>query len=520
MKRFCWIAAICAVTTIGCGGGHKPASAVAQAGSDQAAKTPAAGGVLLGEAGNKPLQNPSEHSPDERSGTAGRNGAASTTEVTLPAEIAQAGQQQQNVVADQVGARALPVQPAAAKGAPDTSAQSPAADTIAAVVKRIEQLQGTVEYDDAKNLVGVNLIDCGAGDEDLALLASIPTLKKLSVSGAKITDAGVEHISKMTGLVELVLQNTDATNAGIAKLVALKNLRLLNLQRTSYMTDDALAVIAKMPSIQYLEVLYNNIGNDALKHIGQMKQLRSLDIRGCVYINNEGLEHITGLNNLRALRLRQTVLGDEGLQKLAALPNLINLWIEDALISDDGLAVLPKLANLEDLTIFRCSNVTDEGLKHLKPLQKLRQLNLRDLSINGSGLAHITGAKGLRRLNLSETAIDDAALEHVAQLHSLAWLDLWHTQVTDSGMAALARLKSLQYLRLTDTAVGDAGMEHLAKLPALETLDLELTKVTDKSIEYLKQLPTLKRLVLTQSQMTEKGVEQLRKALPKCQIVF
>ena len=69
--------------------------------------------------------------------------------------------------------------PATARAEPD----DPAA------VAAMEKIDGKLTFDDAKNVVGLDLADAQATDADLAHLAGLPNLVRLELWGADISDA-------------------------------------------------------------------------------------------------------------------------------------------------------------------------------------------------------------------------------------------------------------------------------------------------------------------------------------------
>ncbi|HOA53917.1 MAG TPA: hypothetical protein PKI05_16810, partial [Thermogutta sp.] len=89
---------------------------------------------------------------------------------------------------------------------------------VEALVKRVEQLGGKIEYDQNKNPVAVDLFQRQATDEDLALIAKVPTIRRVSLWGAEIHDTGIQELTKLPQLEWLVLENTNITNDGVKTL--------------------------------------------------------------------------------------------------------------------------------------------------------------------------------------------------------------------------------------------------------------------------------------------------------------
>lgn len=82
----------------------------------------------------------------------------------------------------------------------------------------------------------------------------------------KITDAGLEILKSLPWLTELNLGACDITNAGIEHLKALAHLKSLSL------------------------IFCNRISDEALRTVGKLRELESLDIQGCVHITHSGID--------------------------------------------------------------------------------------------------------------------------------------------------------------------------------------------------------------------------------------
>jgi F-box/leucine-rich repeat protein 14 len=134
-------------------------------------------------------------------------------------------------------------------------------------------------------------------------------------------------------------------------------------------------------------------------------------------------------------------------------------------LGDDDLAVLTKLPhlqwlNLRGINAFK-GTLSDDGLRHLSQLTRLRHLNLS-----------------------ANTRLTDASLPPLKNLHRLEWLDLSMTNVTDDGIGHLQSLPVLRRLRVPSTTwrlgpdgnrinirnVTTDGLRKLAGMP-LESLD-------------------------------------------------
>jgi hypothetical protein len=101
--------------------------------------------------------------------------------------------------------------------------------------------------------------------------------------------------------------------------------------------------------------------------------------------------------------------------------------------------------------------------------------------------------------------VTDAGLKQLKDLSNLLELDLSETRITDAGLVHLKELPDLTRLSLRGTEVTDTGLEHIE---ALTPLGRRSTR----------GWPERGGLNLIDTQVTEDGVRNFRKALPNCNI--
>jgi YHS domain-containing protein len=90
------------------------------------------------------------------------------------------------------------------------------------------------------------------GDAALAKLAVIgPNLRWLDLAGTRISDAGLAPIAAMSNLKRLHLERTGVTDAGLAVLSGLAGLEYLNLYGTE-VTDAGLDSLEKLPALKQI----------------------------------------------------------------------------------------------------------------------------------------------------------------------------------------------------------------------------------------------------------------------------
>ena len=153
---------------------------------------------------------------------------------------------------------AAPAQAPAAEAPPAPAAPAaPAAPDNAPVAALEKELSVSIlplaQNDPALSFNCVNVAD-KFGDAELAKFAPIAArMSEMNLARSKVTDAGLAAIAAMPQLKKLHLQNTVVTDAGIDHLTGLAQLEYLNLFNTK-VTDAALAKLEKLPALKHLYV--------------------------------------------------------------------------------------------------------------------------------------------------------------------------------------------------------------------------------------------------------------------------
>lgn len=136
-------------------------------------------------------------------------------------------------------------------------------------------------------------------------------------------------------------------------------------------------------------------------------------------------------------------------------------------LGDTEVALLPVFDGFLFVDLDR-SRVTDEGLRHLRGMRKLRRLSLVDTPVGDDGLAHLTDLPELTDLDLSSTQVTDAGAEHLIEMSQLRYLSLARTRLTDAGLARLQTIRSLHGLDVGGTQVTAGAIAALRRaLPEL-----------------------------------------------------
>ena len=115
------------------------------------------------------------------------------------------------------------------------------------------------------------------------------------------------------------------------------------------------------------------------------------------------------------------------------------IGLETITVSDAGMGRIGVLDQLEVLKIdhsnvLSVGRVTDEMLRHLSGLRRLKSLAILGAPMSGVGLKYIQGLPSLTTIELEFSEISDAGLVSIADMPQLETLDLGFTRITDEGL--------------------------------------------------------------------------------------
>lgn len=208
----------------------------------------------------------------------------------------------------------------------------------------------------------------------------------VSADGELVNDNTVELFTAHSEIDALQLLNCNISDVGAGKLVAISDLRSLNLSRTK-VTGSCFSRWKKT-------------------------NLRFLILSHCP-VSPEGVIAICALHDLETLSIYNTPAGDESLSKIAMLPKLKSLAIGKT-----------KISNV--------------GLKHLAIAKQLTTLSVRHCNIDNHGIRELSKIS-LKHLDIDGTAVDDDAIEHLVAISSLTRLSLSKTKITPKGIDKLRK---------------------------------------------------------------------------------
>lgn len=266
-------------------------------------------------------------------------------------------------------------------------------------------------------------------DETLLTLAKLPNLTVANfTSCAKVTGSGFSAWEKVSSIKELRLGRTGLQTDTLRHLSRFTNLEILDLDSIPAVTDEALAHLSPLTRLQVISLQNTAITGTGLASLkGSAATLKSLYVHMETPLSSEGvdvilstfpnlndlriggpattitsgnIQKIASLKSLTNLEVRWPDLDDAGMKEIGRLPLVTSLYLPGAKFTSAGLAELRPLKLLATLTMHDCKGVDDSAIPVLKDFKLLRDLNLQRTGVTEAGIAELE--KALPRCNIAK----------------------------------------------------------------------------------------------------------------------
>ncbi|KAG0473725.1 hypothetical protein HPP92_015582 [Vanilla planifolia] len=344
---------------------------------------------------------------------------------------------------------------------------------------------------------GVDLDDAAA-----AAIGRARNLERLWMGRCKlVTDMGIGCIAVGCPKLKLLCLKwcLGLTDLGI-ELVAVKcrEVQILDLSYTM-VSRKSLPAILQLPNLEKLSLVgcpgLDDEGLSALKQ--GCKSLKILDMSNCQHVSDNGLSYVVnGAVSLRELVLAYYSPVSHSACSLQKLDKLEKVKLDGCQVSTRVLMALGlSCSPLKELSLSKCSGVTDEGLvsivtKH-KGLVKLDITCCRkitDISIC-SIASSCTSLTSLRMESCS--LVSKNAFRLIGeQCRLLEELDLTDNDLHNEGLGAISNCCNLSILKIgLCLNINDEGIIHIGKnCPLLEELDFyRCVGIDDNGIKAIAQ---------------------------------
>ena len=158
------------------------------------------------------------------------------------------------------------------------------------------------------------------GDDVLADVARLTSLRVLSVANTRVTDRGLTACRGLVRLRTLDLSNSDIAGLSLQELGPLSDLRVLSLMNTE-VSDVGFRRAPNFPKLESLDLSHTKITDDSLDKLSQYTSLLSLELRA-TETGTAGFTFLSHLKRLRYFNAAGTICTDSVWPRLAQLPDL------------------------------------------------------------------------------------------------------------------------------------------------------------------------------------------------------
>jgi hypothetical protein len=152
-------------------------------------------------------------------------------------------------------------------------------------------------------------------------------------------DADLAQLAALEHVTSVITQGAGIGNAGLKHLRGLAELELVSIYGPTKVTDAGLEHLTKLPALKWLILDGLPVSDDGLKTLSAAKSLTLLSVSR-TKVTDRGLKHLRALDNLTAIRLSDDSITDEGLQELAVLKKLTIIAAWDTKVTQAGVARL------------------------------------------------------------------------------------------------------------------------------------------------------------------------------------
>ena len=356
----------------------------------------------------------------------------------------------------------------------------------------------------------------GVGDDVIAALTRLRDLEVLVVrepwnesfglslkmqapaNPQQITEASWPHFAQFTKLRRLELSGTVKISSGGS-------------------APDGVAMLERLPLLEHLSLRFLDTSDAALARLPRLRNLRSLDLSFNHAFGANGIRALLECRSLRVLSLRgcQQLQG-AWLVSLREVPELEELdlslidgmnWRDGRVFFDDGKTLRRVVAQ----------GPTDAALAALAKSPKLRVLDISSGTWSSAGLNALGACSTLRELDACGGG--DSSHDFVAVLpRELERLEVCG-DYTDAFCAAVREhLTALRHVCVAACyKITDAGLAELCAMPSLRVVDMrQMRGLTAASVDTLSAAQQLVQLDLRHCDfVTAQHVVRLRRALPK-----
>jgi hypothetical protein len=199
-------------------------------------------------------------------------------------------------------------------------------------------------------LLRLKSLSCGIGLDDAALkaLAGLPALEMLSTNGMSASDEGIGSLASLKTLHSIAFFHPGKafTGRGLAALAGLPKLERLTVAGSTEFGDEGMSAVSKLTQLKEFRTWHNGVTVEGVKPLQAMPGLKSLTLGQRLAnapppgVSDETLAVLAGIKSLEMISVQEARLSLKALSQLAALPKLKKLALDGVEIPEADIASL------------------------------------------------------------------------------------------------------------------------------------------------------------------------------------
>lgn len=263
-------------------------------------------------------------------------------------------------------------------------------------------------------------------DEEIAQLKNA-SMSGLMLASKQITSEVLKPFENHKSIAEITINSSKVDDQIVDDLIAMPRLTKISLGQAR-ISDEGMQRLCKglaeHDQIQSLSLSQcSELSNQALREVGRLKGLKQLSLLDDAGITGDAFEYVGRAKDLKSLRLTGTVLGEGDLELIEHL-DLDRLHLQRVSLSDEVVAkVAESFPELTQIGLVE-SGVTDESMKSLAKLRKLKTIYITGTKVTGEGLQYLNALSELKSVYASRSEVNPAAIKQFYQYHPNANLEL------------------------------------------------------------------------------------------------
>lgn len=332
----------------------------------------------------------------------------------------------------------------------------------------------------------------------LELLAEAPSLESLDLY-ENDSISSLHDLSRIRRLKHLSIVPEEALS--YAPLQECKLLESLKLTGSNTIDDSSVKEIAKIGTLQSIDLSDTAITDEGLAELGKLTKLRELKLHDCETITGEAFAEFQFPETLTSLDLTDVAkLNDDGLIELKRFTQLEHLWLDGSKeLKGRGFECLAAMKKLKTLSCPE-SSISDKHLTLLDGIATLKTILLYGCTgVSGRGLDRLSKSQGCTKLSLNNCSkIDSPDFSVLAKFKNLEELYIANTRIKNDDIELLCQLKKLRILNIKGNLwLDDTSFESLEMCSVEKLIATRLPRLTDASFRSVSKMKNLTNLSVT-----------------------